>query len=66
MVRKHSIPMDKLYATEQREGGTPALLDDVPGYQRNDLAVFSEEEWQQQRDSLILESWLAKAREAPH
>jgi dienelactone hydrolase len=59
---KHSIPMDRLYATEQREGGTPALLDDVPGYQRDDLAVFTAEEWQQQRDSLILESWLAKAR----
>jgi dienelactone hydrolase len=59
---QHSIPMDKLYATEQREGGTPALLDDVPGYQRDDLAVFTAEEWQQQRDTLIIDSWLAKAR----
>ena len=53
--------MDKLYATPQREGGTPALLDDVPGYQREDLAVFTEEEWRQhERETLILESWLAK------
>jgi hypothetical protein len=57
---KHSIAMDKLYATEQREGGTPALLDDVPGYQREDLAVFAEEEWQRKREGLILESWLAR------
>jgi dienelactone hydrolase len=57
---KHSIPMDRLYATEQREGGTPALLNDVPGFQRNDLAVFTEEEWQQQRGTLIIESWLEK------
>ena len=62
---KYSIPMDKLYATEQREGGTPALLNDVPGFQRNDLAVFTEAEWQQQRDTLIIESWLDKARATP-
>jgi hypothetical protein len=58
---KHSIQMDKLYATEQREGGTPALLDDVPGYKREDLAVFSEDEWRQRKETMILESWLAKA-----
>jgi dienelactone hydrolase len=61
---KHSISMDKLYATEQREGGTPALLDDVPGFQRDDLAVFTDAEWQQRRETMILESWLAKARAA--
>jgi dienelactone hydrolase len=59
---KHSIPMDKLYATEPREGGTPALLDDVPGYKREDLAVFSEDEWRQRKETMILESWLAKVR----
>jgi dienelactone hydrolase len=58
---QHSIPMDKLYATGHREGGTPALLDDVPGYKRDDVAVFTEEEWKQQRETMILESWLAKA-----
>lgn len=61
---RHSIPMDKLYATEQREGGTPALLSDVPGFQHDDLAVFTEADWQQQRDTLIIDSWLAKARAA--
>jgi dienelactone hydrolase len=62
---KYSIPMDKLYATEEREGGTPALLDDVHGYQRDDLAVLTVEEWQKQRDTLILESWLAKVGAIP-
>ena len=37
--------MDKLYATEEREGGTLALGDDIPGYQHDDLRVFSEAEW---------------------
>jgi dienelactone hydrolase len=60
-AQMHSIAMDKLYATPQREGGTPALLDDVPGYLREDLAVFTEEEWRRhERETLILESWLAK------
>ena len=57
----HAISMDKLYATDHREGGTLALLTDVPGYQRDDLAVFSEVEWQAQKDRMILESWLARA-----
>ena len=57
---QNAIPMDKLYATEQREGGTPALLDDVPGYTRENLVVFTEEEWMKQRESLILESWREK------
>jgi dienelactone hydrolase len=60
---KHAIPMDKLYATEQREGGTPALLDDVPGYAREELAVFTEAEWKERRGSLILESWLQRVTE---
>lgn len=63
-AQQHGIAMDKLYAVDQREGGTPALLNDVPGYQRGDLAVFSEAEWLQRRDTMILESWLAKARAA--
>jgi dienelactone hydrolase len=61
---KHSIPMDKLYATEHREGGSPALLDDVPGYKREDLAVFGEEEWREKKEMMVLESWLAKVTAA--
>lgn len=61
---RHQIPMDKLYATQQREGGTPALLDDVPGFKREDLHVLSETEWERQRSQFVLESWLAHARAA--
>jgi len=59
---KHGVEMDKLYATEEREAGTPALLDDVPGFKREDLSVFSMVEWESRRDEFVLESWLAKAR----
>lgn len=61
---KHRVPMDKGYATEDREAGTPALLDDVPGFARDDLSVLTEAEWTAQRAQFILESWLARARAA--
>ena len=44
-AQKHNIHMDKLYATKDREGGTPALQNDIPGYQREYLSVFTLELW---------------------
>ena len=63
-VAKHRIAVDKGYASEDREGGTPALLDDVPGFTRDDLNVLTEAEWNGQRSRFVLESWLAEARRA--
>ena len=40
-AKERSIPMDPLYSTPHREGGTPALDGGVPGYTREDLSVFS-------------------------
>jgi dienelactone hydrolase len=59
---KHGIALDKLYATDEREGGTPALLNDVSGFKHEDLSVFPVAEWEKRKDQLILESWLAKVR----
>jgi dienelactone hydrolase len=63
-AEKHAVVMDKLYATEEREGGTRALLDDVPGFQREDLSVFTAADWETCKEQFVLESWLAKARAA--
>lgn len=63
-AQKYDIHMDKLYATEEREGGTPALGTDVPGYQREDLSVFTPEQWQTHKQELIFETWVAAARSA--
>ena len=60
----NSIPMDKLYATEQREGGTPALDTDVTGFQREDLSVFTAEEWERRKDRFVIEKWVDAARAA--
>lgn len=56
------IFMDKLYATELREGGTPALDDNVPGYSRDELNALTPEEWQMQKTNLILEIWVKSAQ----
>jgi len=61
-AQKYDIHMDKLYATEQREGGTPALGGDIPGYQREDLSVFTPEQWQNHKQELIFEAWVDAAR----
>jgi dienelactone hydrolase len=60
----NNVAMDRLYATEDREGGTPALGEGVPALSREQLSVFSADEWQKNKSKLIYESWVAKAREA--
>jgi hypothetical protein len=61
-AQKHNIPMDRLYATEDREGGTPALGDKIPGFQREDLSVFTPEQWLSHKEELIFETWVDAAR----
>lgn len=58
----NNVPMDKGYIAEDREGGVRALGTAVPGFTRESLSVFSEEEWQAQKDRLVIESWEAAAR----
>jgi dienelactone hydrolase len=59
----NSIEMDKLYATEHREGGTPALGVGVPGITRSALHVYQHEEWASRRNLLVHESWRKRAKE---
>jgi dienelactone hydrolase len=56
------VAMDRLYATEEREGGTPALGTKIPGIKRADLCVFSPEEWEHVKETLVYESWVAAAK----
>ena len=61
------VELDRLYATEHREGGTRALGSGVPGLRREDLSVLSPAEWEREKANFIHESWLreAKKRLAP-
>ena len=63
-AQKHNIHMDRLYATEDREGGTPALGKDIPGYRREDLSVFTPEQWRSSKQSFVFETWVDAARSA--
>jgi dienelactone hydrolase len=58
------VPMDKMYATEHREGGAIALGKNIPYIQHDQLNVLPESEWQKQKDKFILETWLARVQQA--
>jgi dienelactone hydrolase len=60
----NSVAMDRGYVAEDREGGTPALGEGVPGLSREHLSVFSTDEWEKRKHDFIYESWVAKARAA--
>jgi dienelactone hydrolase len=61
-AQARGVAMDKLYATEEREGGTPALGSDIPAIDRADLFVFTPEEWERKKDRLIYERWVEEAK----
>lgn len=61
-AERHGVTLDRLYATEHREGGTMALGEGIPALSRHDLNVFGAGEWEQHKHLLIYESWLDRAR----
>jgi hypothetical protein len=61
----NQVAMDKLYATDLREGGTPALAANVPGYPREELNVFTASQWEAEKTNFILETWVSRATSAP-
>ena len=63
-AQQTGVAMDKLYATEEREGGTRAMGHDVPGYSRESLSVFSPAEWEKNKAKLTFDAWTERARSA--
>jgi len=59
-AKKEHVEIDPSYTTEGLEAGMHALGTNVPGLTREQLSVFSMEEWNSQKDSLILDSWVAR------
>lgn len=57
-------PMDKLYATEEREGGARVVTGDVPAITREQLSVFTPAEWAREKPRLAFDAWAAAARAA--
>jgi len=50
-ARERGVDMDRLYATEPREGGTPALDLSIPALSRADLSIFSADEWERRKST---------------
>lgn len=59
-ARSNGLEIDRLYAVEPREGGVRALGAGVPALTRKELSVFTPEEWEQRKQNLIYENWVAK------
>jgi hypothetical protein len=57
------VLIDRLYATEAREGGTMALENDVPAVPHDLLNALPPERWERDKDKYVYESWLKAARE---
>ena len=60
--QEQDVETDPFYASEDREGGTPALGKDIPGIQRHKLHVYSDEEWENLKVHLVHESWREATR----
>lgn len=53
-------PIDKMYATEEREGGAMAVGENVPAIARDQLDVFTSGEWQSVKSEYTFDAWLKK------
>jgi dienelactone hydrolase len=63
-AQANNVSLDRGYASEDREGGTQALGEGVPGLARSELSVFTADRWELQKERLLYEMWVTKAREA--
>ncbi len=54
--------LDKLYATELREGGTMALGTGIPAVAREKLNAIPSDRWEREKVAYIYESWVANSR----
>jgi hypothetical protein len=61
-AKARGVAMDPGYVSEEREGGTRALDSNITGIPREDLFVFSHEEWERRKGELIYESWIDRAK----
>lgn len=59
---RQNVAIDKSYTTEGLEAGTRAAGTGIPGLARDQLSVFTREEWDRQKDRLVLGSWVTQAK----
>jgi len=59
---RNNVPMDKLYSTEVREGGTRAVGAGIPAVPHDLLNALPIEEWERDKDRYVYETWVKEAR----
>ena len=60
-AQRNGVPIDKLYATELREGGTRGLGADIPAVPHDQLNALPPDRWERDKDKYIYETWLKQA-----
>jgi dienelactone hydrolase len=55
---KEKVEVDPSYTTEGLESGAHALGAGIPGLTREQLSVFTAQEWQAEKDRMTLNSWM--------
>ena len=61
-ARQNNVAMDRLYATEVREGGTRALGTGFPGIAHDSLNALPPERWEREKERYVYETWIARAK----
>jgi len=62
--RANGVPVEGGSTQEASEGGILALGNDIPGYPRDELSVFTKAEFESAKTPYLLETWVAAARAA--
>jgi dienelactone hydrolase len=57
-AQRNHVFLDKTYATEIREGGTPALGTGIPGVPHDALNALPSDRWERDKNRYIYETWL--------
>jgi hypothetical protein len=63
-IAANHVTISPNYLREDREGGLDAVGTGFPGIPRNDLMVFSPDEWKANQDQLTYEAWAERTRMA--
>ena len=63
---QNHVTIDKLYATELREGGTHALGVGIPAVPHDLMNALPLDRWQREKDKYVYETWLKHAQALLH
>ena len=61
-AEKNHVPVDKLYATELREGGTRAMGTGIPALPHDDMNALPVDRWDRDKQKYVYETWLKEAK----